>query len=210
MNYLLPQLDYAYNSFEPFIDAETMEIHHTKHHQAYIDNTNNIIKIMELNPIPIESLILSLKDLYSSSNTNINFIKLRNNAGGHINHVLFWKCLKRGTLVHGSLKQAIETNFNSMDNFKKEFENKAISHFGSGWVWLIKKNNKLFIETTFNQDNPLMGESICGISGYPIFGLDLWEHAYYLKYKNRRIDYVQSFWQILNWDEAMLRFEQKS
>ncbi|WP_343155248.1 Fe-Mn family superoxide dismutase [Buchnera aphidicola (Kurisakia onigurumii)] len=203
MQYYLPKINYAYNALEPFIDAETMFIHHTKHHQAYIDNTNRILKEEKIySNISIEKLLKSLHKIKSN-----NTVLLQNNAGGHFNHSFFWKLLKIGTTVSGNLKQQIKKNFQSIDNFKLEFEKKSMQHFGSGWIFLVFKKGKLSINSYKNQDNPLMSSSITGFSGYPILCLDLWEHAYYLKYRNRKLDYIQSFWNILNWEEAMIQFE---
>ncbi|XBC38884.1 MAG: Fe-Mn family superoxide dismutase [Buchnera aphidicola (Melaphis rhois)] len=205
MQYTLPSLPYSYDSLEPYLDERTMYIHHTKHHQSYINNTNSILYNTNWLNFPIESIISQLSVINVS-----NKIALQNNAGGHANHSLFWTTLKLGTILNGKLKTAIEENFGSFKNFKVEFEKIAINHFGSGWIWLIKKNGKLFISSTVNQNNPLMGEVISGTSGFPIFGLDIWEHAYYLKYQNNRIDYINAFWTVINWDEANRRFSLKS
>ena len=168
MSYTLPSLPYAYDALEPHFDKQTMEIHHTKHHQAYV-----------------------------------------NNANGHANHSLFWKGLKTGTTLQGDLKAAIERDFGSVDNFKAEFEKAAATRFGSGWAWLVLNGDKLAVVSTANQDSPLMGEAISGASGFPIVGLDVWEHAYYLKFQNRRPDYIKEFWNVVNWDEAAARFAAK-
>ena len=133
---------------------------------------------------------------------------LRNNGGGHANHSLFWKGLKVGTTLHGELKTAIERDFGSVDAFKETFEKAAATRFGSGWAWLVLKDHKLAVVSTANQDSPLMGEAISGASGYPIVALDVWEHAYYLKYQNRRPDYIKAFWNVVNWDEAAKRFSE--
>ncbi|XBC38347.1 MAG: Fe-Mn family superoxide dismutase [Buchnera aphidicola (Floraphis choui)] len=201
MSYILPLLPYSYDSLEPYLDEKTMRIHHTKHHQAYINNTNDILYDSDFVNLSIEDLVSKLNSINVS-----NKIGLRNNAGGHANHSLFWKILKIGTVLKGNFKIVLENNFGSIENFKKKFETVAMSHFGSGWVWLVKQNKKLFISTTMNQDTPLMGKDISGISGFPIFGLDIWEHAYYLKYQNRRIDYIRAFWNILDWNEVSNRF----
>ncbi|XBC39396.1 MAG: Fe-Mn family superoxide dismutase [Buchnera aphidicola (Nurudea shiraii)] len=206
MSYILPALSYSYDSLEPYLDQQTMKIHHLKHHQAYINNTNEILKNEDkayMN-MPINSLIsqLSIIDVK-------NKIGLQNNAGGHANHKLFWTILKLGTTLSGNLKIALENNFGSIENFKREFERISVNHFGSGWIWLVKKNKKLIVVSTSNQNNPLMGEEISGTSGFPIFGLDVWEHAYYLKYQNNRINYIKSFWNVINWDKANERFEKK-
>ncbi|XBC42972.1 MAG: Fe-Mn family superoxide dismutase [Buchnera aphidicola (Kaburagia rhusicola ensigallis)] len=201
MKYTLPALSYAYNSLEPYLDEKTMRIHHIKHHQAYVNNTNDILYNSNFINLSIDILISQL-DIIDVSNK----IKLQNNAGGHANHSLFWTILKLGTVLEGDLKIAIKDNFGSITNFKEEFERIAINHFGSGWVWLVKNNEKLSIVTTVNQNNPLMGQNISGVSGFPILCLDIWEHAYYLKYQNRRMDYIRAFWNVINWDEASKRF----
>lgn len=205
MSFTLPSLTYSYDALEPFIDEQTMRIHHTKHHQAYVDNTNAALTdLPEFSNLPIIELIQKLNNLPNQKKTI-----LRNNAGGHINHSLFWKFLKKNTMLQGELKDAIEYNFSGISSFKDSFEKTAISHFGSGWVWLIKRHdNTLSIASTTNQDNPLMGTDMSGTIGYPILGLDLWEHAYYLKYQNRRLDYIKSFWNIVNWDEVFIQFDQ--
>ncbi|AAZ40671.1 superoxide dismutase (Mn) [Candidatus Blochmanniella pennsylvanica str. BPEN] len=204
MSFILPSLTYSYDALEPFLDEKTMKIHHTKHHQAYIDNANAaLIDLPEFSNLPVIELIKKLNHLPNHKKTI-----LRNNAGGHINHSLFWKYLKKNTILQGSLKDAIEYNFSSISSFKEHFEKTAISRFGSGWVWLIKHNNILSIVSTANQDNPLMGIDISGTNGYPILGLDVWEHAYYLKYQNRRLDYIRSFWNVVNWDEVYAQFNQ--
>ncbi|AAO26910.1 superoxide dismutase [Buchnera aphidicola str. Bp (Baizongia pistaciae)] len=202
MTYVLPSLPYSYNSLEPFFDEKTMIIHHTRHHQAYINNTNSILNGTHYENLLIEELISKLNILSIE-----NKLALQNNAGGHINHSLFWKWLKLNTILKDDFKIILEKNFKSVDFFKKQFEKIALSHFGSGWIWLIKKyDNTLRIVTTVNQNTPLMGKEISGISGIPILGLDLWEHAYYLKYKNNRSDYVNAFWNVVNWDEVSYRF----
>lgn len=201
MAYLLPSLNYNYDDLEPFFDTKTMEIHHTKHHQAYINNANLALQNTDFDNLHIEEIIKKINDL-PENKKNI----LKNNLGGHLNHSIFWKLLKIGTLPSKELKTAIEKNFGSVNQFKLDFEKVAMSHFGSGWTWLIKNNNKLSIISTFNQDNPLMGASIAGVFGFPILGIDLWEHAYYLKYQNNKINYIKSFWSVLNWNEALSRF----
>ncbi|URJ29767.1 Fe-Mn family superoxide dismutase [Blochmannia endosymbiont of Camponotus sp.] len=204
MSFTLPSLTYPYNALEPFFDEQTMKIHHTKHHQAYIDNANAaLIDLPEFSNLSIIELIQKLNNLPNQKKTI-----LRNNAGGHINHSFFWKLLKKNTTLQGSLKDAIEHNFSSISSFKDRFEKTAISHFGSGWVWLTKQYNTLSIVSTANQDNPLMGTDVSGTNGYPLLGLDIWEHAYYLKYQNRRLDYVKSFWHVVNWDEVSAQFNQ--
>lgn len=202
MSFTLPSLPYSYDAMEPYFDKETMEIHHTKHHQIYINNANNALdSLLEFANVSVDDLIQKLDQL-PADKKNV----LRNNAGGHLNHSLFWKGLYQGTILQGRLKNAIEHDFGSISAFKDAFEKTAITHFGSGWAWLVKQAGKLVVVSTANQDNPLMGEEISGASGYPILGLDVWEHAYYLKYQNRRSDYIKSFWNVVNWDEAAARF----
>lgn len=204
MSFTLPSLPYSYNAMEPYFDKETMEIHHTKHHQTYVNNANGALeKLPEFANLPVDELIQRLDQVPTSKKT-----VLRNNAGGHANHNLFWKILKQGTTLQGELKRAIERDFGTIDAFKEAFEKAAATHFGSGWAWLVKKDGKLAVVSTANQDNPLMGEVIAGASGYPILGLDVWEHAYYLKYQNRRPDYIKFFWNVVNWNEAAARFSQ--
>ncbi|WWP00456.1 MAG: Fe-Mn family superoxide dismutase [Candidatus Dasytiphilus stammeri] len=204
MRYSLPNLPYDYDALEPYIDKYTMEIHYTKHHQSYINNANAALEnLPEYANFSIEKLILQLQYLPNKNQQTT----LRNNAGGHFNHSLFWKGLQKNTVLQGELKTAIELNFGSLNQFKEYFEKSAMDRFGSGWIWLVlQSNNKLSIVSTANQDNPLMGKNLIGISGYPIIGLDIWEHAYYLKYQNRRLDYVRAFWKIVNWNEASLRY----
>lgn len=203
MSYTLPSLPYAYDALEPHFDKQTMEIHHSKHHQAYVNNANAALESLpeELKKLSTEELIAQLDKVPAEKRT-----VLRNNAGGHANHSLFWKGLKKGTTLTGELKAAIERDFGSVDAFKEKFEQAAATRFGSGWAWLVYKDGKLAVVSTANQDSPLMGESVSGASGYPIVGLDVWEHAYYLKYQNRRPDYIKAFWDVVNWDEAAQRF----
>ncbi|WWO99262.1 MAG: Fe-Mn family superoxide dismutase [Candidatus Dasytiphilus stammeri] len=204
MQYFLPKLPYDYDALEPYIDKYTMEIHYTKHHQSYINNANAVLEdLPEYAKLPIEKLIMQLQDIPNKNQQTI----LRNNAGGHLNHSIFWKGLQKNTVIQGALKNAIELNFGSFKQFKEIFEKSAMNCFGSGWIWLVLQlNNQLSIVSTANQDNPLMGINLTGIYGYPIIGLDIWEHAYYLKYQNRRLDYVHAFWNIVNWNEAELRY----
>ncbi|MDE8753648.1 superoxide dismutase [Mn] [Pectobacterium polaris] len=203
MSYSLPSLPYAYDALEPHFDKETMEIHHSKHHQAYVNNANAALESLpELAALSAEELIAQLDKVPAEKRT-----ALRNNAGGHVNHSLFWKGLKVGTTLTGDLKAAIERDFGSVDAFKEKFEQAAATRFGSGWAWLVLKDDgKLAVVSTANQDSPLMGEAVSGASGYPIVGLDVWEHAYYLKYQNLRPAYAKAFWNVLNWDEAAARF----
>ena len=206
MAYTLPELGYAYDALEPHFDAQTMEIHHTKHHQAYVNNANAVLEnspeLQELASGCPGKLLAHLHEVAPEKRP-----ALRNNAGGHLNHSLFWKSLKKGTILQGPLKDAIERDFGSVENFKAEFEKAAATRFGSGWAWLVLENGKLAVVSTANQDNPIMGKEFAGCSGTPIFGLDVWEHAYYLKFQNRRPDYINEFWNVLNWDFANERFE---
>ncbi|MBD1228368.1 superoxide dismutase [Mn] [Xenorhabdus griffiniae] len=206
MSHSLPSLPYSYDALEPHFDKQTMEIHHTKHHQTYVTNTNTALEAFpELSELHIDELIQQLDKIPADKRTFI-----RNNAGGHSNHSLFWKGLKLGTVLDGALKAAIERDFGSIDSFKEKFEQAAATRFGSGWAWLVlKEDGKLAVVSTSNQDSPLMGEEIAGASGYPIVGLDVWEHAYYLKYQNRRPDYIKAFWHVVDWDEAAKRYEEK-
>ncbi|MBT0386194.1 superoxide dismutase [Mn] [Morganella morganii subsp. morganii] len=202
MSYVLPALPYAYDALEPHFDKMTMEIHHTKHHQTYVNNTNTALEAFpEMAGLDIDDLIAQLDKFPADKRTFI-----RNNAGGHSNHSMFWKGLKTGTTLQGDLKAAIERDFGSVEAFQAEFEKAAATRFGSGWAWLVLKDGKLAVVSTANQDSPLMGEAISGTSGYPIIGLDVWEHAYYLKFQNRRPDYIKAFWSVVNWDEAAVRF----
>lgn len=196
MAFELPALPYAYDALEPYIDAKTMEIHHTKHHQAYITNLNNAIAGTELEGKTIEEILKVCKDKPA----------VRNNGGGFWNHNLFWEVMgpNGGGEPNGDLAQAINSTFGSFDAFKEEFSKAGITRFGSGWAWLCVENGRLVICSTANQDNPLMGE---GCSGTPILAMDVWEHAYYLKYQNRRPDYVSAFFNVINWQEVARRFE---
>ena len=203
MAYQLPALPSAYDALEPHFDAQTMEIHHSKHHQAYVNNANAVLaNLPEWEKLSAEELIVRLAELPENVRT-----PLRNNAGGHANHSLFWQILKTGTTLQGKLKAAIERDFGSVEAFQAEFEKAAATRFGSGWAWLVYEDGKLKVVSTANQDSPLMGQAVSGASGYPIIGLDVWEHAYYLKFQNRRPDYIKAFWQVVNWDEAARRFE---
>ncbi|WMY95736.1 MAG: Fe-Mn family superoxide dismutase [Arsenophonus sp.] len=203
MSYILPELPYKYSALEPYFDENTMRIHHKKHHQTYINNTNDVLKnFPELAKLDIDDLVQNLNKISINKR-----IFLRNNAGGHANHSMFWKGLKLGTILQGKLRHAIERDFGSIQNFQDSFEKSALSLFGSGWAWLILRlDSKLEVISTANQDNPLMDDPVSGIFGFPILGLDVWEHAYYLKYQNRRAEYIKAFWSVINWDEAEKRF----
>ncbi|MDP8032984.1 superoxide dismutase [Mn] [Pasteurella atlantica] len=203
MTYILPALDYDYDALEPHFDKLTMEIHHSKHHQAYVNNANAALEATpELLALTPEELIANLDKVPEEKRTAV-----RNNAGGHVNHSFFWKGLKTGTVLGGKLKEAIERDFGSIETFQTKFEQAAATRFGSGWAWLVIENGKLAVVSTPNQDTPLMGKDVAGVSGTPIIGLDVWEHAYYLNYQNRRPDYIKAFWNVVNWDEAERRFQ---
>jgi superoxide dismutase, Fe-Mn family len=197
MAFQLPALPYAYNALEPHIDARTMEIHHTKHHQAYVTNLNNAISGTDTEKLSIEEIC---------RNISKHPMAVRNNGGGHFNHDLFWKIMKPngGGTPAGDLAGAISSAFGSFEAMKEEFNKAATTRFGSGWAWLIVHDGKLVISSTPNQDNPLM--DIADVKGTPILGLDVWEHAYYLNYQNRRPDYISAFWNVINWDEVSNRF----
>jgi superoxide dismutase, Fe-Mn family len=198
MAFELMKLDYGYNALEPHIDARTMEIHHTKHHAAYINNLNNAIKDTALDGKKIEEILASVSSAP---------VAVRNNGGGVYNHNLFWKVLgpNGGGKPTGDLMDAINSNFGSFENFKTEFSNAATTRFGSGWAWLIKTKDGLKITSTPNQDNTLM--DLTEIKGVPILCLDVWEHAYYLLYQNRRPDYITAFWNVTDWNEVSVRFK---
>ena len=194
MAFELPKLNYSYDSLEPHIDSKTMEIHHGKHHAGYTNNLNNAIIGSELENHSIEEIL---------KNLNMDNSALRNNAGGYYNHNLFWNILSPngGGKPNGNLLESINQNFESFENFKNEFSKAAATRFGSGWAWLcIHENGKLEICSTANQDNPLMPGIGCG--GFPILAIDVWEHAYYLNYQNRRPDYINAFFNLINWDQV--------
>ncbi|WP_333807517.1 superoxide dismutase [Flavobacterium sp.] len=197
MAFELPQLPYAYDALEPHIDARTMEIHHSKHHNAYVTNLNAAIAGTDLEGKSIEDLI---------KNLDMNNMAVRNNGGGHYNHTMFWEIMSPngGGLPTGELASAIDAAFGSFDAFKAEFAKAGATRFGSGWAWLCVKEGKLEVCSTPNQDNPLMPGVACG--GQPILGMDVWEHAYYLHYQNRRPDYIEAFFNVINWAEVAKRF----
>lgn len=204
MSYTLPELGYSYDALEPHFDKETMEIHHSRHHQAYVNNANAALaNLPEWADKSAEELIANLDKIPEASRT-----ALRNNAGGHANHSLFWTVLKTGTTLGGTLKDTIVRDFGSVEAFQEQFEKAAATRFGSGWAWLVKQGDKLAVVSTANQDSPLMGVAVAGCEGTPIIGLDVWEHAYYLKYQNKRPDYIKAFWNVVNWDEAQRRFDE--
>jgi Fe-Mn family superoxide dismutase len=205
MAFELPKLGYDYAALEPHIDARTMEIHHTKHHQAYVTNLNNAIAGGELENNSLEEILANVSKLPAA---------VRNNSGGHFNHTLFWTIIapNAGGAPKGDLLDALNRYFGSFDKFKEQLNNAGMARFGSGWAWLVKVGSELKITSTPNQDNPLMDLSagqagIAEVKGIPILGIDVWEHAYYLKYQNRRNDYLAAFWNVVNWDEVGRRFK---
>jgi superoxide dismutase, Fe-Mn family len=196
--YELPSLQYSYDSLEPYVDAKTMEIHHTKHHQAYVDNLNKALEGHDLAEYPLLKLFTEISKLPAA---------VRNNGGGHYNHSLFWNIMKKSdSLPSSSLKASIDKDLGGSDRFFEQFTQAALTRFGSGWAWLsVDENGKLFVSSTPNQDNPLM--DVAEKRGYPVLGIDVWEHAYYLHYQNRRPDYVKAFLNVINWEEVSKRFE---
>ena len=203
MSYSLPPLPYAYDALEPHFDALTMEIHHGKHHQTYVNNLNNAVSEAGLGAAPVEALIEQLENVPESWRTAV-----RNNGGGHANHSLFWTILSaKGGRPSGEVARAIDSELGGFDAFKDAFTKAAQTRFGSGWAWLtVGQDGKLLVESSANQDSPLMGE-FAGLSGgTPILALDVWEHAYYLNYQNRRPDYIAAFFHIINWEEVNRRY----
>ncbi len=198
MAYTLPPLPYAFDALEPFIDARTMEIHHDKHHAAYVNNVNNALGDSPLVGMPVEKLIADLEQVPEAIRTAV-----RNNGGGHANHTLFWETLAKGKAAEptGSLAEAMRSVFGSLDGFKDAFTKAALGRFGSGWAWLsVDAKGGLVVESTANQDSPLMHGNT------PLLGIDVWEHAYYLLYQNRRPDYVAAFYNVIDWDVVGKRF----
>ncbi len=205
MAYELPSLPFATDALQPHIDAATMEIHHGKHHAAYIAKANAALDGTEWSGQSVESVIGQLGSLPDAIRGAV-----RNNAGGHANHSLFWQILApAGTAPEptGALADGIGAAFGSLDGFKKAFADAGATRFGSGWAWLVVRDGALVVCSTANQDSPLMGHDIAGCSGTPILGLDVWEHAYYLNYQNRRPDYISAFWNVVNWGEVGARFD---
>ncbi len=201
MAFELPKLPYAYDALEPYIDAQTMTIHHDKHHAAYVNNLNAAVeKHPELFNKSLEQILMDLNAVPEDIRTAV-----RNNAGGAWNHTMFWNIMapKAGGMPKGDLAKAIDSAFKSFDAFKTEFEKAATTRFGSGWAWLVKKGNALSVMSTANQDNP-MSEGFA-----PVMGIDVWEHAYYLKYQNRRPEYVTNWWNTVNWDAVASRYAGK-
>ncbi len=195
----LPELKYAYDALEPHIDKETMEIHHTKHHQAYIDKYNAAVEGKDLADKDIYEVIKNLNEVPEDIRTTV-----RNNGGGYLNHNIFWEILgpNKGGEPTGALAEKINEAFGSFEDFKKKFEEAGAGQFGSGWAWLVKDGDKVDIVKTANQDNPITDGK------YPIMGVDVWEHAYYLKYQNKRPDYLKNIWNVIDWDAAAKRYEE--
>ncbi|MCX7728672.1 MAG: superoxide dismutase [Bacteroidia bacterium] len=195
--YKLPKLPYGYDAMEPFIEKQTMEIHHTKHHQTYINNLNKALENLDFKNAPLIELFRKVSVLDKS---------IRNNGGGHYNHTLFWQMLKpnpnkQNNVPSAGFQKILAQHFKSFDEFKKQFSDAAAKHFGSGWCWLVAKNkNELKIVTTPNQDNPIMDVVDAKDRGFPLLGIDVWEHAYYLKYQNRRVEYIENWWNIVHWE----------
>ena len=198
MAFELQKLGYNYSALEPHIDARTMEIHHSKHHAGYTNNLNAAVEGTELAGKSIEDIL---------SSVSTESAAVRNNGGGFYNHNLYWEVIAPGgaPAPEGELLDAINESFENIENFQEAFSKAAITRFGSGWAWLVLQNNKLVVSSTPNQDNPLM--DVAEVQGTPILGIDVWEHAYYLNYQNRRPDYVKAFWNLINWDEVARRFK---
>lgn len=198
MAFTLPSLPYAFDALEPHFDKQTMEIHHGKHHQAYVDNLNKAVAGTENENKSLEELVANAGKISPA---------VRNNGGGHWNHSFFWTSLapNAGGAPSGKLADAINSAFGSFDAFKEKFNAAGMTRFGSGWAWLLAKDGKLEISSTPNQDNPLM--DVAEVKGTPLLGVDVWEHAYYLKYQNRRAEYLTAFWNLVKWDEIAKRFD---
>ena len=200
MAHTLPQLSYAYDALEPYFDAKTMEIHHTKHHQTYVDKLNAALNGQEqLQKLSVEQLVRHLNEVPENIRTAV-----RNHGGGHLNHSLFWAQLKKDVILGGSVADALNSRFGSYNQFKEEFSSKAALLFGSGWTWLVVDKGQLEIVTTPNQDSPVSQGQV------PVLGLDVWEHAYYLKYQSRRPDYIAAFFNVINWDRVNELYSQAS
>ena len=203
MAYTLPELPYAYDALEPHIDTETMKIHHTKHHQTYINNVNAALEGTEYADLPVEELVKKTKSLPE----NLQGV-VRNNGGGHANHSLFWTVMapNAGGEPGGALGQAVAQSFGDFAKLREQFKAAAVGRFGSGWAWLVRDGDRLAITSTPNQDNPLMEGKR---AGDVLLGLDVWEHAYYLRYQNRRPDYIDAWWNVVNWGEVAKRYEKR-
>lgn len=197
MAFTLPDLPYGYSELEPSIDIDTMTLHHDKHHNTYVTKLNNAIQGTELENKTLQELM---------ENVSQHPTAVRNNGGGHFNHSLFWQIMSPngGGQPSGDLASAIQNKFGSFDNFKEEFGNAAKSVFGSGWAWLVVNNGEIAIGNTPNQDNPVM--DVTDLNGTPILGLDMWEHAFYLKYQNRKDEYINAWWNVVNWEEVQNRY----
>jgi Fe-Mn family superoxide dismutase len=205
MAYELPPLPYPKDALEPYIDAMTMEIHHDKHHNAYVTNVNKAIAgKADLEKKSVEDLISNLDAVPADIRGAV-----RNNGGGHANHSMFWKMMgpKAGGAPTGKLADDIKATFGSFDAFKEKFEAAGAGRFGSGWAWLVVNGGKLEVVSTANQDNPIMGKAVAGCEGKPVLGCDVWEHAYYLKYQNKRPDYLKAFWNVVNWAEIARNYD---
>jgi Fe-Mn family superoxide dismutase len=209
MAYTLPALPYAFDALEPYVDAKTMEIHSQKHHAAYVTNANKALEGTAFADLPAEVTIARLGELPEEKRAVV-----RNNAGGHVNHSMFWQIMAPhfkggGGDPSGALSEAINASFGTLALFKEQFADAAMKRFGSGWAWLCfdKASGKLKVCSTANQDNPLMGQAVAGCGGTPILGLDVWEHAYYLHYQNRRVEYVAAWWNVVNWAQVAKNFE---
>ena len=206
MSYSLPDLPYSYDALEPHIDARTMEIHHSKHHNTYITNVNGAIEGTDLGSKSVEDLISALDSVDAAKRPAV-----RNNGGGHANHSLFWTVMgPGGGTPGGALASAIAADLGGFDSFVEAFTAAGTTRFGSGWAWLVVKDGKLVVGSTPNQDNPIMGPAYAGEEiggGTPVLGLDVWEHAYYLNYQNRRPDYIAAFFNVINWDAVAARYE---
>ena len=201
MAFTLAPLPYAYEALEPHIDTLTMQIHHGKHHQAYVDNLNKAVAGTDNESKSLEELVKVAGTISPA---------VRNNGGGHWNHTFFWESLapNAGGVPSGKLAEAIDAAFGSFDSFKEKFSTAGMTRFGSGWAWLLVKDGKLELSSTPNQDNPLM--DVADVKGAPVLGADVWEHAYYLKYQNKRADYLAAFWNVVNWNKVSERFEAAS
>jgi Fe-Mn family superoxide dismutase len=197
MAFTLPQLPYAPDALEPHIDKETMQIHHGKHHQAYVDNLNKAIAGTEHENKSLEQLVASAGSISPA---------VRNNGGGHWNHTFFWESLTpNGGQPSGRIAEAISSTFGSLDGLKEKLNAAGLARFGSGWAWLVSRDGRLEITSTPNQDNPLM--DVAEVKGTPLLGVDVWEHAYYLKYQNKRADYLNAFWNVVNWNKVAERLK---
>lgn len=198
MAFTLPPLPYAFDALEPYIDKETMQIHHDKHHQAYVDNLNKAVAGTDNENKSLEQLLASAGTISPA---------VRNNGGGHWNHTFFWEILTPGGAKQpsGAVADAINSAFGSFDAFKEKFNAAGLTRFGSGWAWLVQRDGKVEVTSTPNQDNPLM--DVAEVKGTPLLGVDVWEHAYYLKYQNKRADYLNAFWNVVNWDNVASRMK---